>query len=71
MTISRKMRWTGHVACLGKLKDANRIFKLGKPEGSRPLGRPRHRWEDNFKTDVKGIGFEGADWIHVLQDGDQ
>jgi hypothetical protein len=50
MTVSRKMRWMGHVALLGKLKDASRIFKLEESEGKRPLGRRRHRWEDNFKT---------------------
>jgi hypothetical protein len=44
---SRRMRWTGHVACMGEDRGVH-IVLVGKPEGKRPLGRPRHRWEDNF-----------------------
>jgi hypothetical protein len=44
---------------------------VGKPEGKRPLGRPRCRWEDNIKTELKEIGWEGVDWILLAQDRDQ
>jgi hypothetical protein len=43
----------------------------GKPEGNRPLGRPRRRWEDNIKMDLREIGWAGMDWIHLAQDRDQ
>jgi hypothetical protein len=43
---------------------------VGKPEVKRPLGRPRHKWEDNIKIDLKEIGWEGVDWIYVAQDRD-
>jgi len=42
-----------------------------KPEGKRPLGRPRRRWEDNIKMDLREIGWEDVDWIHLAQDRDQ
>jgi hypothetical protein len=42
---------------------------LGQPEGKRPVGRPRPRWEDNIKMDVREIGWGGMDWIHLAQDG--
>jgi hypothetical protein len=41
---------------------------VGKPEGERPLGRPRRRWEDNIRMDVREIGWEGVDWVHLAQD---
>jgi hypothetical protein len=41
---------------------------VGKPEGKRPLGRPRHRWEDNIKLDIREIGIDGANWIRLAQD---
>jgi hypothetical protein len=44
---------------------------VGKPEGKRPIGRPRRRWEDNIKMDLKEIGFGGMDWIDLTQDRDQ
>jgi hypothetical protein len=44
---------------------------VGKPEGKRPLGRPRHRWEDNIKIDLREIGWGGMDWIDLAQDRDQ
>jgi hypothetical protein len=43
---------------------------VGKPEGKRPLGRPRHRWEDNIKMDLQEVGCGGVDWIDVVQDMD-
>jgi len=47
----RRMRWAGHVACTEERRDVYRVL-VGKPEGKRPLGRPRHRWEDNIKMDL-------------------
>jgi hypothetical protein len=44
---------------------------VGKPEGKRPLGRPRRRWEDNIKTDLREIGWGGMGWIHLAHDRDQ
>jgi len=54
----------GHVACMEKLRKAYKIL-IKKLEGKRPLGRHRHRWEDNIKMDLKEIGM---DWIHLPQD---
>jgi hypothetical protein len=64
---SRRMRWAGHVARMGEGRGVYRIF-VGRPEGKRPLGRPRRRWEDNIKMDLKEIGIEGANWIQLSQD---
>jgi hypothetical protein len=47
---SRRLRWAGHVARMGERRGAYRAL-MGKPEGMRPLGRPRRRWEDNIKMD--------------------
>jgi hypothetical protein len=44
---------------------------VGKPEGKRPLGRPRHRWEDNIKADLQEMGCGGMDWIELAQDKDR
>jgi hypothetical protein len=54
MIKSRRMRWAGHVARMGEVKNAYRIL-VGKPEGKRPLGRPRHRWVDNIKMNLGEI----------------
>jgi hypothetical protein len=54
---SRRMRWAGHVARMGATKNAYRIL-VGKPEGKRPLGRPRRRWVDNIKMDLEEIGWD-------------
>ena len=48
---SRRMRWAGHVAPMGEGRGVHRVL-VGKPEGKRPLGRPRRRWEDNIKKDL-------------------
>jgi hypothetical protein len=64
---SRRMRWAGHVARLREERGAYRVL-VGKPEGKRPLGRPRRRWEDNIKTDLREIGIDGANWIRLAQD---
>jgi hypothetical protein len=70
MIKSRSMRWAGHVARIGEKRNAYRIL-VGKPEGKRPLGRPRRRWVDNIKIDLREIGWDGVDWIHLVQDRDQ
>jgi hypothetical protein len=54
----------------GEKKSAYRIL-VGKPEGKRPLGRPRRRWEDNIKMDIREIGLGGVDWNYLVQDRDQ
>jgi hypothetical protein len=59
---SRRMRWAGHVARMGEGRDVYRIL-VGRPEGKRPLGRPRRRWEDNVKLDHREMGIDGANWI--------
>jgi hypothetical protein len=67
---ARRMRWAGHVVCIGEVRGAYNIL-VGRPEGRRPLGRPRCRWEDNMKMDIREIGFGDVDWIHWAQDGDR
>jgi hypothetical protein len=64
---SRRMRWVGHVARVGEGRGVYRVL-VGRPEGKRPLGRPRHRWEDNIKVDLREIRIDGANWIQVAQD---
>jgi hypothetical protein len=67
---ARRMRWAGHVACIGEVRGAYNIL-VGRPEGRRPLGRPRCRWEDNIKMDLREIGSGNVDWIHLAQDRDR
>jgi hypothetical protein len=67
---TRRLRWAGHVARRGERRGAYRAL-VGKPEGRRPLGRPRRRWEDNIKMDLREIGCGGADWIYLAQDRDR
>ena len=66
---SRRMRWAGHVARMGEGRDVHRVL-VGKPEGKRPLGRPRRRLEDNIKTDLREVG-GGGDWMELAQDRDR
>jgi hypothetical protein len=63
----RRMRWAGHVARMGEKRNAYRVL-VGKPGGSRPLGRPRGMWVDNIKTDLRETGEDGMDWIDLVQD---
>jgi hypothetical protein len=70
MIKSRRMRWAEHVARMGETRNAYRIL-VGKPEGKIPLGRPRRRWADNIKMDLREIGWDGRDWIELAQDKDQ
>jgi hypothetical protein len=58
------------VACMGEVRGAYNIL-VGRTEGRRPLGRPRCRWEDNIKTDLREIGFGDVDWIDLAQDRDR
>jgi hypothetical protein len=67
---SRILRWAGHVALMGVMRNVCKILFI-KPEGKRPLEILRHKWENNIKMDVKEIGCEGVDWIHLAQDRDQ
>jgi hypothetical protein len=64
MIKSRKLRWAGHVARMGEGRVVYRVL-VGKPEGKRPLGRPRRRWEDNIKMDLREIVIDGANWIRL------
>jgi len=61
----RRMRWAEHVACMGEGRCVHRVL-VGKPEGRRPMGRPR--WEDIVKMDVQEVGCGGMDWIELAQD---
>ncbi|KAJ4438865.1 hypothetical protein ANN_14818 [Periplaneta americana] len=67
---SRCLRWAGHVAPMGESRNAYRVL-VGRPEGKRPLGRPRLRWEDNIKMDLREVGYDDRDWINLAQDRDQ
>jgi hypothetical protein len=66
---SRRMRWAGHVARMGEKGGVHRVL-VGKPEGKRPLGRPRRRWEDNIKMDVEEVGGGRGDWMELAEDRD-
>jgi hypothetical protein len=63
----RRMRWAGHVARMGEGRGVYRVL-VGKPEGKRPLGRPRRRWEDNIKMGLRETVIDGANWIRLAQD---
>ncbi|KAJ4439145.1 hypothetical protein ANN_15102 [Periplaneta americana] len=65
---SRRLRWSGHVARMGESRNSYRVL-VGRPEGKRPLGRPRCRWEDNIKMDLREVGYDDRDWI--AQDRDR
>jgi hypothetical protein len=68
---SRRMRWAGHVARMGENRGVHRGL-VGKPEGKRPLGRSRRRWEDNIKMDLQEVGGGGrGDWMDLAQDRDR
>jgi hypothetical protein len=64
---SGRMRSVGHVARMGEERGVYKVL-VGRPEGKRPLGRPRCRWEDNIKMDLREIGLDGANWIQLAQD---
>jgi hypothetical protein len=64
---SLRMRWAGHVTGMGEKRNVYRLL-VGKPDGKRPLGRPRHRWINNIKMDLLEIGLDVVDWIGLAQD---
>ena len=66
----RRMRWAGHVARMGEERGVYRVL-VGKPEGRRPLGRPRRRWVDNIRMDLQEVGCWYMDWIGLAQDMDR
>ena len=70
MVKSRRMRWARHVARMEEGRGVHRVM-VGKPEGSRPLGRPRRRWEDNIKTDLQEVGGGFGDWVELAWDRDR
>jgi hypothetical protein len=67
---SRRMRWAGHVARMGQVRNVCKVL-MGKPEGKRPLGRPRRRWEDGIRIDLRDISRGSVDWIELAQDRDR
>ena len=67
---SRRMRGAGHVARMGEERGVYRVL-VGKPEGKRPLGRPRLRWVDNIRMDLQEVGCGYMDWIVLAQDRDR
>ena len=70
LLLSRRMRWAGHVA---RIEEERGVYKVlvAKPEGKRPLGRPRRRWEDNIKMDLQEVVRGCGDWMELAQDRDR
>jgi hypothetical protein len=64
---SRRIRWAGHVARMGEGRGVYRVL-VGRFEGERPLGRPRHRWEDNINIHLREVRIDGVNWIQLAQD---
>ena len=67
---SRRMRWAGYVARMEEGRGVHKVL-VGKPEGMRPLGRPRHRWEDNIKMALQEVGRGCGDWMELAKDRDR
>ena len=67
---SRRLRWAGHVVRMEQIRNTYRVL-VGKPESKRPLGRPRRRWEDNIKMDLRKEGCDPRDWIALAEGRDQ
>ena len=67
---SKRMRWAGHVACMGEERGAY-WFLVGKPEGKIPVGRPRRGWVDNIRMDLQKVRCGYVDWIGLAQDRDR
>jgi hypothetical protein len=67
---TRRMRWMGHVVCMGEGRNVYRVL-VGKPKGKRPFERPRCRWEDGIKMDLRETGWGDMEWIHLTQDRDR
>jgi 3-oxoacyl-ACP reductase-like protein len=66
---SRRMRWARYEARMEERRVVYRVL-VGKSEGKRPLGKPRHRWEDNIKMELQEVGCTGMDWMELAQDRD-
>ena len=66
----RRIRWAGHVVRMGEERGLYRVL-VGKPEGKRPLGRPRRRWVDNIMMDLQEVEWGQVDWIGLAQDRDR
>jgi len=67
---SRRTIWARHVARMRKMRNAYNIF-VGKRRGNRPFERPKRRYEDNIRMDVREMGREFVDWMHLLRDREQ
>ncbi|KAJ4441770.1 hypothetical protein ANN_11628 [Periplaneta americana] len=67
---TKRLRWAGHIARMGESRNAYRVL-VGRPEEKIPLERPRRRWEDNIKLDLKEMGYDDGDWINLAQDRDR
>ena len=67
---SRRMRWAGHVARMEEGRGLHKVL-VRKPDGKRPLGRPRCRWEDNIKMDLEEVGRGCGDWMELAVDRDR
>ena len=67
---SRRMRWAGHVARMEEGRVVHEVL-VGKPDGKRPLGRRRRRWEDNIKKDLQEVGRRCGDWMELARDRDR
>jgi len=70
MIKSRRMKWAGHVARMEESRGVYRVL-VWNPEGKRPLGRPRRRWEDNINMDIQEVGCGDMDWIKLAQGRDR
>ena len=69
-SLKSRLRWAGHVARMEQSRNAYRVLVV-KPEGKRPLGRPRRRWEDNIRMDLREVGCDSDEWIDLAEDRDQ
>jgi hypothetical protein len=67
---ARRMRWEGHIARKGEKRNTYRLL-VRKPEGRRPVGRPRRRWVDNIRMDLVEVGWGDVDWVGLAQDRDR
>jgi hypothetical protein len=70
MIKARRMRWVGHVSRMGQKRNEYRLL-VGKPEGRKPLGRPRHRWVDVIRMYLGEVEWGEVDWIGLAQDRDR
>ena len=70
MIKSRRLRWAGHVARMEEGRGVHKVL-VGKPEGKRPLGRLRRRWEDDIKMDLEEVGRGCEDWMELAMDSDR